>query len=140
MKLISIAPGVLLAAHDRNYIGSCTIVMAMLSSDFFPPRSISPPPAGPFYPSDVDDYLNISEVAQEVISACMDDNERQRGGWQRVGGRHSLGVFVWSTFSVIDRTVGRSANEGVGEIAVGLQVLNGTLQLANETSFMVDAA
>lgn len=87
----------------------------MLSSPFFLPGSIPFLPDGPFYNADISNYLSIRDGAEALVGTCVDDFEPQSGGWASLGGRDSLGVFVWGTGCVMDRMVGRAVNEmGVG--------------------------
>ena len=59
----------------------------------------------------------------------------RRGGWVKVGGRDSLGIFVWGTFSMINRRVGQAVNargadaETVGNGTVAPAVLLGNKML-----------
>ena len=102
----------------------------MLSAPFFPPGSIPMLPAEPFSPTDTANYQYIAAVAQSLIEACIDDYSPQCGGWQSVGGRNSIGVFLWATLSVMDRRVPRGVNAGVdGTVA------NGTIELGNAINF-----
>ena len=43
----------------------------------------------------------------------------QRGGWIKVGGRDSIGIFAWGTFSMMNRRVGPSVNPRGGELGAG---------------------
>ncbi|MCJ1455608.1 hypothetical protein MMC28_005963 [Mycoblastus sanguinarius] len=114
----------------RYAVGSCALVIAMLSAPFFPPGSIPMLPAEPFSPTDTANYQYIAAVAQSLIEACIDDYSPQCGGWQSVGGRNSIGVFLWATLSVMDRRVPRGVNAGVdGTVA------NGTIELGNAINF-----
>jgi hypothetical protein len=112
----------------------------MLSSPFFLPGSIPLLPEGPFYGADTSNYPYTRDVAQALVESCMDDYDPQCGGWQSVGGRYSLGVFLWGTLSVMDRMVGRSVNGHFGGGGFGLEVGNGTLFGVNGTWSGVDVA
>lgn len=52
-----------------------------------------------------------------------------------MGGRWSLGVFVWGTLSVMDLMVGRAVNDPIrgSGLEVGLEVVNGTVIGTNGT-------
>lgn len=67
-----------------------------------------------YYPADVGDFSELASAAQDIIVECF-------GGYMLVGGRHSIGVFVWGTSSMMNEKVGPSVN-GVG--------VNGTVEVS----------
>lgn len=75
--------------------------------------------------------------AVALLDACIDDYAPQCGGWQRVSGRHSLGVFIWGTLSVMDQMVGRAVNEPRRRAGPGLEVVHGTMLGLNTTGWDV---
>lgn len=63
-------------------------------------------------------------MALQLEDRCIDDDMIQYGGWQSVGSRNSIGVFLWSTLSVMNWRVGRAVNvvldlKGLNETVVG---------------------
>ncbi|KAL2042404.1 hypothetical protein N7G274_004896 [Stereocaulon virgatum] len=109
----------------RRYTGgACTLVIAMISS--FPQGTIPELPSGLYYPADITNYKEIVRAAYNIIDHCVKDDGRptaQCGGWVKVGGRQSIGVFVWGTFSMMNRRVDPSVNVGGGDVGAGA---NGT--------------
>ena len=86
----------------------------MINSPFFPEGILPHLPISRYYPADVSDFSELASAAQDIIIECY-------GGYMLVGGRHSIGVFVWGTSSIIDQRVGPSVN-GIG--------VNGTVEVS----------
>ena len=88
-----------------------------------------------FYPADTSNFPSIRNAIIEVEADCIDNDRLQYGGWQLVGSRKSIGVFLWSTRSLIDLRVGRAAHtvlpplRGLNETVVG-EDFSGTLAIA----------
>ena len=76
-----------------------------------------------FYPADTSNFPSIRNAITAVEEDCIDNERLQYGGWQLVGSRKSIGVFLWSTKSLIDVRVGRAANR----VLPPLRVLNETV-------------
>ena len=98
----------------------------MLSSSVFAPGRIPELPPDLYYPADVSNYREIAVAAQNIVNGCVKDarSPQQCGGWINVGGRDSIGIFIWGTFSMMNRRVGPSVNVGGGEEGM---VGNGTV-------------
>ena len=95
----------------------------MVSSPFFPPGTLPGLPPGRYYSADVSNFAEIASAAQDVISECVGsavEPPEQCAGYICTGGRRSIAVFLWGTFSLIDHEVGPSVN-GVG--------VNGTVEV-----------
>lgn len=88
----------------------------MIDSPFFPPSTLPGLPWGPFYPSDISNFVELSKAAHDVVARCP-------AGYVLAGDRQSIGVFVWGTFSMINRRVGPSVN--------GIEV-NGTVEVSGD--------
>ena len=85
----------------------------MFSSSFFQGGYIPTlPTTRSYYPTDTSNYPDIRTAALELEGMCIDDEPDpfQYGGWRSVGMRQSIGVFLWSTNSLMNRRVGRAAN------------------------------
>ena len=117
----------------------------MLSSSVFPLGSIPELPPGLYYPADVSNYREIAVAAQNIVNGCVKDAlepPQQCGGWINVGGRDSIGIFIWGTFSMMNRRVGPSVNavggeEGtMGNGTVGSTAVlgNGTLEVGGQST------
>ncbi|KAL2051203.1 hypothetical protein ABVK25_008450 [Lepraria finkii] len=99
----------------RRYTGgACSLVIAMLSSSVFARGRIPELPPDLYYPADVSNYREIAVAAQNIVNGCVKDarSPQQCGGWINVGGRDSIGIFIWGTFSMMNRRVGLSVNVG----------------------------
>ena len=96
----------------------------MISSPFFPSGTLPDLPLGRYYFADVSNYVEIASAAQDVINECVGrfvEPPEQCAGYVRTGGRKSIGVFIWGTFSVINHDVGLAVN-GIG--------VNGTVEMS----------
>ena len=84
----------------------------MFNSPLFPPASIPNLPAKNYYPTDTSNYPSIRNAVLSIEDHCIDDEHPyfQFAGWRSVGTRGSIGVFIWTTQSVMDRRVGPAAN------------------------------
>lgn len=119
----TIATALLLPANTIRP-ASCTLVIAMLGSRAFPAGSIPNMPPRSLYPADTSNLPSIRNMALQLEDRCIDDDMIQYGGWQSVGSRNSIGVFLWSTLSVMNWRVGRAVNvvldlKGLNETVVG---------------------
>lgn len=88
----------------------------------FPQGTIPELPRGPYHPADISNYKDITRAAYNIVDNCVKDDRgptAQCGGWIKVGGRESIGIFVWGTFSMMNRRVGPSVNIGGGEMGAG---------------------
>lgn len=96
----------------------------MISSPFFPSGTLPGLPRASYYPADVSNLREIASAAQDVINACVGsavEPPEQCAGYVLIGGRRSIGVFIWGTFSKINFYVGPAVN-GVG--------VNGTVEVS----------
>ena len=83
----------------------------MINSPFFPPDTLPDLPIGPYYPSDISNFVELTRAAQKVVTNCA-------AGYVLDGGRQSIGVFVWGAFSYMNDKVG----PGIG--------VNGTVEVS----------
>lgn len=98
----------------------------MINSPFFSEGAIPHLLPLRYYPTDIISFPEIARAAQTTVDRCVRDAKKppqQCAGYTLVGGRESIGVFVWGTSSTINSEVGRSVNE------VGVSGLNVTVEL-----------
>lgn len=86
-------------------VASCTVAIVMLRS-FAPgalPGQPTPPGGHEYSPWEVGRYSEVWEATKRIVLGCV--RPQEQGGWEAVGEGGNLGVFVWSTGSVIDRGI-----------------------------------
>ncbi len=101
----------------------------MVSSPFFPSGTLPGLAPGLYYPADVSNYREIARAAQDVTNECVGSAlvpPEQCAGYVCTGGRKSIGVFIWGTFSTINRDVGPAVN-GIGVNGMVEMTGNGTV-------------
>ena len=95
----------------------------MINSSFFPRGTIPYLPNTNYYTTDTCSYPSIRDTVLKLENQCIDDESphHQYGGWTSVGSRGSIGVFLWSTMSSMNRMVGRAVNQrsNLAEMVVG---------------------
>ncbi len=85
----------------------------MISSPFFPSGTLPELPSGRYYSADVSNFKEIAIAAQHLMRQCVGSGvepPEQCAGYIRVGGRESIGVFIWGTFSMMNYNVGPAVN------------------------------
>lgn len=94
----------------------------MINSPFFPSGSLPDLPPASYYPADISNFRDLASAAQKVLNECVGSavDPPEQAGYVIGGGRKSIGVFIWGTFSVINYAVGPAVN-GIGG--------NGTVEL-----------
>ncbi|CAF9933413.1 hypothetical protein IMSHALPRED_009348 [Imshaugia aleurites] len=85
-------------------VESCTLSIIML--DWFGHRAPLPGRGpGGYESSDTATYRQVYDAAREVEADCL--LPTRRPGWEVVGSKSSIGVFLWATNSVInDQVIG----------------------------------
>lgn len=105
--------------------GSCTLVIAMLNSPVFSAGNIPDLPLRSFYSTDTSNYPSLRNAALQLEDLCIGDLLPQHGAWQSVGSRNSIGIFLWGTFSKMDRLVGMAVNGESGLAGIN-ETVSGT--------------
>lgn len=85
----------------------------MISSPFFPSGTLPDLPPASYYSADVSNFREIAGAAQDLINVCVKSAVGPPGqcaAYVRCGGRKSIGVFIWGTFSEINYVVGPAVN------------------------------
>ena len=87
----------------------------MINSPFFPSGTLPDLPPASYYPADISNFTYLASAAQNVLSECVGSavEPLEQAGFVIGGGRKSIGVFIWGTFSVINYAVGPAVN-GIG--------------------------
>ena len=82
----------------------------MIASPFFPPDSLPSQGSGPFWTTDIADFVELADLARELVDSCAVDGspDFQQGGWLKAGDRESMGIFFWTSGSLEDRSVPRT--------------------------------
>lgn len=99
---------------SQYIVNSCTLSIVML--DWFGSR-VSLPGSGPgaYEQSDTATFRDIYGAARVVEQDCL--LPTRRPGWEAVGSRSSIGVFLWATDSSINhQLIGREENPSNSEI------------------------
>lgn len=90
--------------------GSCTLAIVML--DWFKGGALPGSSAIHSGSSDTSSFAAIWKAAKTVEDGCL--LQSRRPGWQAVGTKGELGVFLWATESEINqRVTGFSAHGGI---------------------------
>lgn len=90
-------------------------MIAMIESPFFRGGVIPLLPEKKYYPTDTSNYPDIRNAVLNLEIDCIDDKSPgfQFGGWRTVGSRNSIAIFLWSTYSLMDKRVGEAVNSNV---------------------------
>ncbi|CAO1596264.1 hypothetical protein XANCAGTX0491_000116 [Xanthoria calcicola] len=85
------------AVTPRKYsVGSCVLAITMIN--FYQPDLLPERGPGPFPDNDVTKWGKLWWAMHSIVFGCKGP------GWAAVGDRHqSIGVFVWTRFSAMDR-------------------------------------
>ena len=86
----------------RKYtVGSCTLVIAMLST--LPPWSLPGKrrPRQPYAPSDKSRFSYLRSIGSWVDGTCLEGEHML--GWCATGENYDIGVFLWSTSSFMNK-------------------------------------
>ena len=93
-----------MVAPRRYTIGTCTVIIAMLSS--VPDEPPFPPlpgdPSGPFQNNDIFSFREVFDALRRIGVACEETKSR---GWEAVGQDRSAGVFLMATRSELSRNI-----------------------------------
>lgn len=92
----------------RHTVGSCTLVIAMLST--FPPLSLPGQVIRrrPYASTDISRFSYLWSVASWLDDTCI--HKGKMLGWVATGRNFDVGVFAWATASDMNRGVGGSHN------------------------------
>ena len=110
----------------RKYtVDSCTLVIAMLST--LPPLSLPGQTRRrqPYAPSDTSRFSYIRSISSWVDRTCIEKSEKL--GWCATGENYDIGVFLWSTASIMDKKIINSNNIHYKNISRGSDT---TMELA----------
>ena len=110
----------------RKYtVGSCTLVIAMLST--LPPWSLPGQRRRrqPYAPSDTSRFSYIRSISSWVDRTCLEEGKQL--GWCATGENYDIGVFIWSTASTMNKEVISSNNIYYKNISTGSDT---TMELA----------